>query len=92
MVPRAAFTLLDGQDQLKVYQSSKPVERAFCAECGSPISYTHKENVDSIWITVGSLDCEPPCQPEYHIFISEKVPWLQIIDGLPQYPEFPPNH
>ena len=92
MIPRNAFSFTAGEDGLTVYRSSDPVERAFCGKCGSPISYTHADSQDNIWVTAGSLDVEPECKPQYHIFVADKVPWLEINDNLPQYSGFPPNH
>jgi hypothetical protein len=28
--------------------------------------------------------------PSEHIWVSEKINWVKIDDGLPQYPEGPP--
>ena len=92
MVPRTAFKFTGGEQTLTVFRSSDPVERAFCGACGSPISYTHADTKDNIWLTAGSLDTEPDCLPQYHIFVADKVAWLEITDSLPQYPGFPPNH
>ena len=78
MLPRSAFKITGGEQSLKVFRSSDPVERAFCGACGSPISYTHADSKD--------------CPPQYHIFVADKVAWLEITDNLPQYPGFPPNH
>ena len=92
MIPRDAFELTAGRDQLITYRSSEPVERSFCGNCGSPISYTHAESAENIWLTAGTFDTELDCLPQYHIFVTDKAPWLEITDGLPQYPGLPPNH
>ncbi|MGR8949727.1 MAG: GFA family protein [Gammaproteobacteria bacterium] len=92
MVPKLAYRLTQGAASLQTVQTSPQVQRKFCASCGSPISYENDASGENIWITAGSLDEEPDCNPQYHIFVKDKVSWLEINDNLPQYPEFPPEH
>ena len=66
-----------------VFESSSVAERAFCARCGTPLTFAYK---DSPWmnVTVGSLD-DPAAAPiEMHWGVEAKVPWLQLCDGLPE--------
>lgn len=66
--------------------SSVPVLRGRCGDCGTPLSYRHARRLDEIDILVATLDDPAPFAPESHIWVADKVPWLQLADGLPQYP------
>ena len=80
VIDKAAFNCTRGEPV--IYQSSPGVERTHCARCGSPISY---ENADEFALFVGVLDDPAPLKPDRHIRVSEKVPWIEIGDSLPQY-------
>lgn len=73
----------------KLYQSSSQVERGFCAECGSAISF-HRH--DAIAVSITSLDAPERVTPEQHIFIEMKLPWLKLCDDLPQVEGFGPEY
>ena len=38
----------------------------------------------------GLFDEPAPWAPECHMFVADKVAWLTLGDGLPQFPERPP--
>ena len=38
-------------------------------------------------MTIATLDDIAAVEPQFHIWVSSKVPWLVIGDDLPQYPE-----
>jgi len=40
---------------------------------------------------IGKLDNPGSVTPGNHIFVEEKIPWVKIDDGLPQYPEMDPE-
>jgi hypothetical protein len=68
--------------------SSPPVVRGFCASCGTALSYAHQKRADHIDITLAALDDPGVLSPECHIWTSERLPWVVLNDGLPQYPEW----
>lgn len=92
MVPKNDYAITKGDSVLNTAHTSAQVQRKFCSKCGSPISYENDASTDNIWITAGSLDADPGCEPQYHIFVKDKVAWLEITDDLPQFAEFPPEH
>jgi hypothetical protein len=74
-----------------VYESSPGSRRGFCARCGTQISFTADYIPGLIDITIGSLDQPERVPPSLHYWESRRLPWLQLVDGLPRYPEFPPS-
>ncbi len=73
------------QVEPKLYQSSSQVQRGFCAECGSAVSF-HRE--DAIAVSITSLDAPEAVTPKEHIFIEMKLPWLKLCDDIPNVEGF----
>ena len=70
---------------LTEYRSSPQVLRGFCAACGGALTYRHDARAEEIDITLASLDEPAALAPQMHVWVSDKLPWLDITDGLPQY-------
>jgi hypothetical protein len=68
----------------KVYSSSEKVNRSFCENCSSPYSYQYKENTEKIFLPVGIFNDASQFKLQKHIWVSQKLPWIQITDELPQ--------
>jgi hypothetical protein len=81
-VPRDAFRVTDGGDNLHEYTSSPGVIRAFCSRCGSPISYRADTALDRIYVPVAILDTIDRAL-ESHVSYEERVPWLSGVHTLP---------
>ena len=84
--PAERFELLRGE--LKHVRSSEKVERGFCASCGTSISYVHDARPRQIDVSSATLDDATAIRPECHIWVSDKLPWVEIGDGLPQFAEW----
>lgn len=83
---RNEFEILSG---LPTYYASTPVvKRSFCGICGSPLFYENQDYPDDIYISVGSFDQPRELPPDRHVWVSERISWHQIKDGLPQYDQF----
>lgn len=82
-VNRTQLRFVDGE--LRALQSSKGVLRCFCADCGTHLTYQHDEFPDEIDISTGSLDAPDAVPPVHHTWISQKLSWVQLADGLPVY-------
>ena len=70
---------------LTQYRSSPGVMRGFCANCGSSLTYRRDDRSDEVDVTLSSLDEPAALVPEAHIWVQDKVPWVMIADGLPQF-------
>jgi len=82
------FVIVAGKEMLSSFESSPDKRRFFCSGCGSPI-YSHGEKTRHIVsVRCGTLDSELPVRPSVHAFVASKANWVDICDGLPQYPEY----
>ena len=77
------FQLVQGK--IAIINSSKNVERGFCAACGSSLTYKHASRNHEIDFTLASLETPAALAPHYHIWVQDKLPWVILDDGLPQY-------
>ena len=79
----AAFT----SGQPRAYASSPGVERTYCGQCGTPLTYRSKRRPGEIDFTIGSLDSADAATPVDHIWMADAPAWDRPGDGLPQYPQ-----
>ena len=67
------------------YASSPGVWRAFCARCGTPLTYRNAQRPGEIDVTIGSLDAPGQVVPVDHIWMQDAPAWDRPNDGLPQH-------
>ncbi len=67
------------------YLSSPGVVRRFCGRCGTPLSYEGERWPDEIHILAATLDDPSWLTPQAHVYVGQKMPWVQLSDGLPRY-------
>lgn len=77
--------------ETRAYRSSARLDRVFCPTCGSTLFSRAADGRQVIGLSLSSLDDPAAAAPTEHIFVSEKHPWLVLADGLPQYPQRPPQ-
>ena len=53
---------------------------------GSPVWSRRANDPDILRLRLGTLDGDPERGPLAHIWVSEKAPWFEITDDLPQAP------
>jgi len=82
---------VSGAELILRYRSSPGVERTFCSRCGSTLQFISEKRPDIEEIALGVLEDDPGIRVPHHIFVASKAPWVEITDGLPQYPERSPN-
>ena len=87
--PTAAFSYSAGEPT--TYLSSPVGRRDFCASCGTQIAFRDTQTPDRIDVNVGSLDEPAAIEPEYHIWVGSRIPWLEITDDLPRYADGGPD-
>lgn len=70
--------------------SGLPVQRRFCARCGSPIlsEVTATPTID--WLKAGTLDDPSWLQPQISIWCDSAQPWVQMPEGVARFPQNPP--
>ena len=88
-VLRKDFQYLSGEDQIRTYASSDKYLRSSCSNCGSNILATPDEEPDIYYVSMGTIEGNPPHPPAYHIFVGSKAAWHEITDDFPQYDSLP---
>ena len=86
-VDGGCFHVLSGT--LSVIRASPEVERGFCDACGTSLTYRHVQRSGEIDFTLVSLDDPTLLQPQAHVWVQDKLPWVEIVDGMPQYQTVP---
>lgn len=71
--------------RLKYYRSSDIAKRGFCPECGSPICYEDNADGEVIWITAGTHDDPQTLPKREHVYVEDKLPWVDIGKDLMQW-------
>jgi hypothetical protein len=90
-IARDGFRYVSGEADVKVYASSERNDRVFCGECGSPILVDAKEEPETLYLSMSTVEDNPPHPPAYHAHVSSKAPWHAITDDLEQYDTYPPE-
>ncbi|MBK3400088.1 GFA family protein [Methylobacterium sp. IF7SW-B2] len=67
-------------------RSSPRAERAFCPSCGTPLAYRADALPDEIDLTLASLDDPERYPPRDHVWVSRRLSWVALPEGLPAYP------
>jgi len=88
---RALFpqTALSIEGETESYPSSPTLQRVFCGICGTRL-FAWRSNGTAAGVALATFDDRNAFAPTEHIWISEKVDWVKLDDGLPQYPGMPP--
>lgn len=81
---REALRITHGS--LSEFRSSPGVWRGFCPGCGTSLTYRREGRQDEIDVTLASLDDPTAIQPLMHVWVADRLPWMTIGDGLPQFP------
>ena len=83
-VKASELRVVAGEELLSSWQSSPGIHRFFAGCCGSPLYKRRDDFPALLGLRLGTLDSDPGRTVEEHIFVSSKVPWVEIRDGLPQ--------
>jgi len=89
--PVTGIRWTQGEHRLTRYKvpEAERFYNCFCNNCGSPMPRTVPE-LDAVLIPAGSLDSQPPINPQGHIFWDSRASW-SCEDSLPVYSEYPLN-
>ena len=90
-IPRRDFAYVQGADKVEPLTLTHFARRAFCGECGSPLTIAYDFQPETIDFTVCTLDDPGKVPPGNHIFWSSKPDWLEAPDDLPKYSRFRPG-
>lgn len=67
------------------YQSSPDVVRSFCGNCGTPLTYRHVEDMETLDVTTATLDRPEQFPPTKEIWIEHKLPWQRLHEATRHY-------
>jgi hypothetical protein len=70
--------------------SGNPVTRVFCPNCGSAL-YSKGARPGVFMLKAGSLDDPENFKPMASVYASRAPSWDKPRDGLPAFPEMPPQ-
>jgi hypothetical protein len=90
MVPWGTFvreTMRVTRGRLSEHRSSAQAWRGFCARCGTSLTYRNEARPTEIDVTLATLDDPTRLVPAMHVWVKDRLPWVAIGDGLPQFPE-----
>jgi hypothetical protein len=68
-------------------KSGKPVERGFCARCGSQVSMRLERFPDVLGLHAGSLDDPSIYRPMMDVFTSSAQPWDHMDPAIQKHAE-----
>ncbi len=63
---------------LKRRQSSPHITRAFCAECGTPMTYEDERLDGEVYIHAGLFDEADRLVPDRHAYVTSKLFWIHL--------------
>ena len=69
------------------WPTSPRIDRLSCGRCGTPMFAKPNNPPARLGVALATLDDCNAIRPTAHIWVSEKLDWLALDDGLPQYPE-----
>jgi len=82
--PFASIDLVDfawTRGQPALFKSSEAVERGFCANCGTPLSFRYVVR-PRIGLALGSLDQPARIKPRFQYGIESRLPFMAELAGL----------
>jgi len=90
-VPWATFakdTFVITSGDISKHHSAPGVTRGLCSICGTSLTYEHEDRYGQIDVTLTSFDDPSGFSPSAHIWVDDKLSWVIIDDGLPQYAQW----
>ena len=68
------------------YASSERLDRLFCNTCGTSMFSWQRTGI-ATGVALACFDDRNAFAPTEHIWVSEKIDWVRLDDGLLQYPQ-----
>lgn len=80
--PKSAFAWTKGEPG--VFASSNLATRAYCRDCGTPLSFSYNLPEARFYVTIGSLD-DPETAPIIIQYgVESRVSWVKFCEGVPE--------
>jgi hypothetical protein len=89
---RALFgqTALTIEGETARYPTSDQLDRVFCPKCGTRLFSWRKVGAMRAGVALAAFDDRNAFVPTDHMWVTEKMDWVRLDDGLPCYPEIAP--
>jgi hypothetical protein len=72
----------------KIYRSSPGVGRAFCDQCGTPLTIeSNKDDPRTVEFHISTFDNPDVYVPTLHWYHGRRIAWFDSADDLPRYNE-----
>ncbi|NRH27438.1 GFA family protein [Pseudomonas sp. MS19] len=81
-VPLERFQWLQGTP--RTFASSSSCVRSFCADCGAQLALFTTLSPNTLDVTVATLDTPELAPADRHIWVHNRLPWLQLDTHLPE--------
>lgn len=75
-------------ETLRRFDSSPSVARTFCGRCGTSLTFRDRDHAENLYVAVAALEDAESAAPAFHIWRSERLSWIDAMDGLPRYLRF----
>jgi hypothetical protein len=72
------------------YPSSEMVDRVFCKRCGTRL-FAWRKDPAVAGVAIAAFDDPNAFAPTGHTWVSDKIDWVRLDDGLPQHRESVPR-
>lgn len=87
--PADTFSVTRGT--LALFKSSDPVERGFCAACGTPLTFRYLDGTN-VSVSIGSLDHPEAFPPIDQHGVESRLPYVNGLGNLPDRPPTEMEH
>lgn len=78
--PKADFAWTKGEPA--VFASSNLASRAYCRDCGTPLSFSYNLPEARFYVTIGSLD-DPSAVPIVNQYgLESRIPWVKFCEDV----------
>lgn len=68
----------------RFFASSNLARRAYCADCGTPLSFKYETPTARMYVTIGSLDDPEQARIEKQFGIESRLSWVKFCEEVPQ--------
>ena len=87
LFPQSALTV---EGETARFATSARLERVFCPQCGTRM-FSWRTDGSVTGVALAVFDDHNAFQPTEHMWVSEKMDWVRIDDGLKQYQQSVPQ-
>jgi len=78
------------EGEIASYPTSDALDRLFCQTCGTRL-FSRRTDGTAVGVALATFDDRNAFAPTAHIWVSEKMHWVRLDDGLPQYQQTVPR-